>query len=320
MGMQEVNKILEQYHNDPADIIAILQDVQRQYRYLPEEVLSKISDGLDIPLSRIYHLATFFRAFSLDKRGEHVINVCMGTACHVRGSPRILDALERGLKLKAGATTPDLSCTLETVNCVGACALGPVVVVDEKAMGKMNPQKSERMLKQLGLGPAAGEPPAETRAPQKAVPDKTPAAAARPVPGNGGRPKAVKKVPKVSKPAKQPLAKAGIGRKTAKPTGAARPAAGQGKAKARPARKPVAAGKAAGKPGGVRKAAKTPGAVKRAGSAVKTTRSVARPIKSGKKTAPPAKPATTGGKPSARKSLQARAAARKARGSGKARK
>jgi len=157
MANEEVNKILEQYQNNPADIIAILQDVQRRYRYLPEDALFHISEKLDVPLSRIYHLATFFRAFSLERRGEHMINVCMGTACHVRGSPRILDALERSLNLKAGSTAPDYSCTLDTVNCVGACALGPVIVMDDKSWGKMSPQKAERMLQQEGLGAKGGD-------------------------------------------------------------------------------------------------------------------------------------------------------------------
>ena len=157
MVPQEVNRILKRYNNDATDIIAILQDVQQTYRYLPEDVLTHISGKLDMPLSRIYHLATFFRAFSLEQRGRHEIHVCMGTACHVRGAPRILEAMERGLKIKAGKTTPDLACTLETVNCVGACALGPVVLADEKSVGKMTIQKSERLLKQMDLGPAVAK-------------------------------------------------------------------------------------------------------------------------------------------------------------------
>ena len=162
MLTKEVNGILKRYGNDPTDIIAILQDVQQTYRYLPQDVLDHISSKLEIPLSRIYHLSTFFRAFSLEQRGKHEIHVCMGTACHVRGAPRILEALERGLKISAGHTTPDLEYTLETVNCVGACALGPVVIADEKTVGKLNPQKAERMLKQMNLG-AKAAPEAESQ-------------------------------------------------------------------------------------------------------------------------------------------------------------
>jgi NADH-quinone oxidoreductase subunit E len=149
MATQEVNRILKRYGNDPTDIIAILQDVQHAYRYLPKDVMETLATKLDIPLSRVYHLATFFRAFSLEPRGKHELHVCLGTACHVRGAPRILEALERALKIRAGETTPDLQVTLETVNCVGACALGPVVVVDGESKGKLNPQRAERLLKQL---------------------------------------------------------------------------------------------------------------------------------------------------------------------------
>ncbi|MGW8322699.1 MAG: complex I 24 kDa subunit family protein, partial [Thermodesulfobacteriota bacterium] len=108
MATQEVNRILKRYGNDPTDIIAILQDVQHAYRYLPKDVMETLATKLDIPLSRVYHLATFFRAFSLEPRGKHELHVCLGTACHVRGAPRILEALERGLKIRAGETTPDL--------------------------------------------------------------------------------------------------------------------------------------------------------------------------------------------------------------------
>ncbi len=149
MATQEVNRILKRYGNDPTDIIAILQDVQHAYRYLPKDVMETLATKLDIPLSRVYHLATFFRAFSLEPRGKHELHVCLGTACHVRGAPRILEALERALKIRAGETTPDLQVTLETVNCVGACALGPVVVVDGESKGKLNPQRAERLLKQF---------------------------------------------------------------------------------------------------------------------------------------------------------------------------
>ena len=167
MVTQEVNRILRHYQSDATDIIAILQDVQRKYRYLPQDVMEYLSSKLDIPLSRIYHLATFFRAFSLEPRGKHELQVCMGTACHVRGALRILEAIERNLKIKAGETTEDMQYTLETVNCVGACALGPVVVVDGKSKGKLNPQRAERLLKQIEPGEAeppgkeAGSPPAD---------------------------------------------------------------------------------------------------------------------------------------------------------------
>jgi len=188
MATQEVNQILKRYGNDPTDIIAILQDVQQTYRYLPKDVMETLAVKLDIPLSRVYHLATFFRAFSLEPRGRHELHVCLGTACHVRGAPRILEALERGLKIRAGETTPDLQFTLETVNCVGACALGPVVVVDGESKGKLNPQRAERLLKQIEpeatpKKTAAKTSPAKAKkkaaAPKKKAPARKAASAAK---------------------------------------------------------------------------------------------------------------------------------------------
>jgi len=220
--MQEVNRILKQYRNDPSDIIAILQDVQRTYRYLPEEVLRQVADRLDIPLSRVYHLATFFRAFSLEKRGRHVLHVCMGTACHVRGSPRILEALERDLEVKAGKTTPDLACTLETVNCVGACALGPVIVADDKSLGKMTPQKAERMLKQMGLGARAQQKPAAADVPEAPEP-RAKAVSRRAVRGSPKKAapaaKATRKQKAAASAAKSSAATKAAGRKAKKPVG-----------------------------------------------------------------------------------------------------
>ena len=147
MVTQEVNRILKRYNNDPTDIIAILQDIQHNYRYLPEDVLAHISGKLDIPLSRIYHLATFFRAFSLEQRGEHEIHVCLGTACHVRGGVRIVEEIGRVLGIRPGETTADQQFTLETVNCLGACALGPMLVIDGKYHGKMALRKVTPLLK-----------------------------------------------------------------------------------------------------------------------------------------------------------------------------
>ena len=104
---------------------------------------------MDIPLSRVYSVATFFKAFSLTPRGRHLINVCMGTACHVRGSDKVLAEMEKELGIKNGENTPDLKFTLETVNCVGACALGPMVIIGEDYHGEMTPEKVERSFKEL---------------------------------------------------------------------------------------------------------------------------------------------------------------------------
>jgi NADH-quinone oxidoreductase subunit E len=127
-------------------LVSILQDVQAEYNYLPKEALVQVSQGLDIPLSQVYSVASFFKTFSLKPRGRHLINVCLGTACHVRGVVRVLDEIERRLGLRSGETTEDLRYTLETVNCVGACALGPIVVIDGNYSGQMTGSKVKLLL------------------------------------------------------------------------------------------------------------------------------------------------------------------------------
>ncbi len=143
----EIRQILKKYQNDPGMLVSILQDVQTRYNYLPQEALRQVSQGLAVPLSQVYSVATFFKAFSLEPRGRHLINVCLGTACHVRGAMKILDKLERDLGIKAGETTKDLRFTLERVNCVGACALGPMVVIDNEYHGEMTTEKIRDVLK-----------------------------------------------------------------------------------------------------------------------------------------------------------------------------
>jgi NADH-quinone oxidoreductase subunit E len=142
----EIKKILARYRRDSGMLVAILQDVQAEYNYLPKDALIEVGEGLNIPLSQVYGVASFFKAFSLKPRGRHLINVCLGTACHVRGAVRVLDEIERQLGIKTGDTTEDLRYTLETVNCVGACALGPIVVVDGQYSGQMNAGKVRPLL------------------------------------------------------------------------------------------------------------------------------------------------------------------------------
>jgi len=144
----KVEVILEKYQHNPAWLVSILQDVQAEFNYLPESTLKKVSSGLGVPLTQVYSVATFFRAFSLKARGRHLINACLGTACHVRGAVRILEKLERDLGIKAGETTKDNRFTLETVNCLGACALGPMVVADGKYHGQMTAEKVGSLLKE----------------------------------------------------------------------------------------------------------------------------------------------------------------------------
>ena len=126
--------------------MGILQDIQTEMNYLPRKALVQVSRSLDVSLADIYEVATFYRAFSLEPKGRHTIRVCLGTACHVRGGTRVLDYLENRLEVKAGETTKDLIFTLESVNCLGACALGPMMVIDKKYYGKTNANKIESIL------------------------------------------------------------------------------------------------------------------------------------------------------------------------------
>jgi NADH-quinone oxidoreductase subunit E len=142
----KVESILERHQRDKGMLVAILQDIQAEYNYLPREALEETSKGLCVPLSQVYSVATFFKALSLEPRGRHLINVCLGTACHVRGAVKVLEAMERELAIGSGETTKDLRFTLETVNCVGACALGPVVIVDGEYHGQMKADKVKDVL------------------------------------------------------------------------------------------------------------------------------------------------------------------------------
>jgi NADH-quinone oxidoreductase subunit E len=135
IGTQEqesntVEKIIDKYQSDKSALIQILLEIQKQNRWLPQDTLMIVSKKLGVPLSQVYRVATFYKAFSLIPQGRHIFTVCMGTACHVRGSPRLLDRVEDTLKIKPEETSKDQKFTLETVNCLGCCALGPVMVVD----------------------------------------------------------------------------------------------------------------------------------------------------------------------------------------------
>jgi NADH-quinone oxidoreductase subunit E len=143
---RKIVSILDSHESDPGMLVAILQDIQTEYNYLPKETLTQISQGLDIPLTRVYSVATFFKAFSLKPRGRHIINVCLGTACHVRGASRVLEEIGRQLDIKPSETTKDFKYTMETVNCVGACALGPIVIIDGKYSGQIKTDKVKTLL------------------------------------------------------------------------------------------------------------------------------------------------------------------------------
>jgi len=142
-----VDKILDRHQRKKSALIGMLQDIQAEYNYLPKEALLHIRESLDVPLTQIYGIASFYRSFSLKPRGRHIINVCLGTACHVRGAVRILEEMERNLGIESGQTTKDSMFTLETVNCLGACALGPLIVVNERYYGKMTSGKVKKVLR-----------------------------------------------------------------------------------------------------------------------------------------------------------------------------
>ena len=143
---ERVMEILENFDHRVDSLIMILQDIQEEYRYLPEEALRMVAEDLGLPLSQLYEVATFYRSFSLEPRGVHEVKVCLGTACHLRGGPVILENLERELGIEAGQTTPDGAFTLETVNCVGACALAPLVLVDSEYHGGTRPSTVKDIL------------------------------------------------------------------------------------------------------------------------------------------------------------------------------
>lgn len=127
----KIQSLVDRHGGNKKALIAILQDIQEEYNYLPRDCLKQVAKALKIPLVDVIGVATFYRAFSLTPRGKHTCTVCLGTACHVRGGPKILDEFERRLKVKPGQTTKDGLFTLDTVACLGCCAIGPVVVVDK---------------------------------------------------------------------------------------------------------------------------------------------------------------------------------------------
>ena len=142
-------RAVERHGGKRSSLVQILHETQREYRYLPEEALRNIAERMQIPLTDIYGVVTFFKAFSLEPKGKHDITLCMGTACHVRNAESILGEARRTLGIDAGETSEDGLFSLETVNCVGACAIGPIMVVDGVYHGQMTATKTKRLLKKL---------------------------------------------------------------------------------------------------------------------------------------------------------------------------
>ncbi|MBN1887530.1 MAG: NAD(P)H-dependent oxidoreductase subunit E [Thermoflexales bacterium] len=153
MNLQRVNEIIDSYQADQACSLAVLQEIQQEYNYLPREALEMVSQRLGLPRGQIYQLATFYRTFSLKPKGKHRVCVCLGTACHVHGGPNILDAFERQLGIKAGSTTPDGMFSLEAAACLGACAQAPFVRVNEEPFNQMTPVRAGEVVQDLRKRP-----------------------------------------------------------------------------------------------------------------------------------------------------------------------
>jgi len=144
----DVTEIEDLLEDADGSLMNVLERIQSRYRYLPQDALILVSERLGVPLSQTYSVATFYNAFSLEPKGRHVVNVCMGTACNVRGSRKVLERISDKLGIQPGQTTEDGEFTLETVNCLGACALGPIVVVDGTYSGQMTVSKADALVRE----------------------------------------------------------------------------------------------------------------------------------------------------------------------------
>ncbi|MCW4006681.1 MAG: NADH-quinone oxidoreductase subunit NuoE [Candidatus Bathyarchaeota archaeon] len=144
--LQIIDQVIDKYVGKEGVLIQLLLDIQQQLNWIPKEAVTRINERLGIPVSDIYRVASFYTAISLKPRGKHLVRVCAGTACYVRGGQRILDAAEQAIGIKAGETSEDLKFTLETVNCLGCCALGPVVEINGKYHGTATPKQIQKII------------------------------------------------------------------------------------------------------------------------------------------------------------------------------
>jgi NADH-quinone oxidoreductase subunit E len=147
MDLGRIDEIIDRHHAEPSSLIQVLLDIQKENHWLPAAALRRISERLKVELSRIRHIATFYKAFSLVPKGRHEVHLCVGTACHVRGATRVLEKLEDLTGIQPGETDQELKFSLETVNCLGCCALGPVMEIDGRTHGKLSPAKTADVLK-----------------------------------------------------------------------------------------------------------------------------------------------------------------------------
>jgi len=147
MDNKRIDLIIDKHNGEASSLIQVLLEIQSENNWLPKEVLERIGEKLQVPLSRILHITSFYKAFSLVPKGRHDVHICMGTACHVRGAKRILEKVQEQTGIKPGETDLDLKFSLETVNCLGCCALGPVMEIDGKTHGKISTGNTAEVLK-----------------------------------------------------------------------------------------------------------------------------------------------------------------------------
>ena len=147
MNNDRVDRIIEDHQSEASSLIQVLLDIQREDHWLSKDALSRVSERLDVPLRRIQHIATFYKAFSLSPKGRHEVHICMGTACHVRGAGRVLEKVEDVTGIRPGETDLDLKFSLETVNCLGCCALGPVMEINGTTHGRLSAADTTKVLK-----------------------------------------------------------------------------------------------------------------------------------------------------------------------------
>jgi len=147
MDIGSIDKIIDRHNAEPSSLVQVLLEIQLENHWLPKEALDRVSERLQVPSTRVMHISTFYKAFSLVPKGRHEIHVCLGTACHVRGAGRVLDMVQELTGIKPGETDLDLKFSLQTVSCIGCCALGPVLEIDGKTHGKATPGMMSDVLK-----------------------------------------------------------------------------------------------------------------------------------------------------------------------------
>ena len=147
MNTEQIDKIIENHNSEASSLIQVLLEIQSENHWLPKEVLERVSEKLKVPLTRTMHIASFYKAFSIVPKGRHEVHVCMGTACHVRGAKRVLETVEDLTGIKPGETDVEMKFSLETVNCLGCCALGPVIEINGKTHGKLSINETADVLK-----------------------------------------------------------------------------------------------------------------------------------------------------------------------------